>query len=380
MNTGNVYSGSACQIAANKRNRTVFKTAYKFNQGIENGHDKLWYEANYIKQQNILNNYYPLVKSIQYCGDDLVVEYEFLFQGLNLADLIFDERYSLSFLKRSIEYIADELFYKFYVRKEVLPNPGYLHYCYFERIERRLNRVQELILSDPPKWNKLNAAITSGVYINGFYYPPVRAYLNYLKNDITLQEQIKICHCYNTHHDLTPENIMVDVKTGINRINAFRLIDPRSEVETGLDNRHLMYDMGKMLFGLDFYSLYRRGTKEQMPAHFTYKFCGANRYTLVFQHKSSIVQRLIYCQQLWIELLKKTAGTDWDIKCKQYFFAFAFMYHPSLPWSMIIEKDENKCMLLFLRGMLVFRYCMSILYGYDPLSDKSEKIQLWPMK
>lgn len=374
-----IYSGSACQTTVNIQNRTVLKTAYRFNQGIENGHDKLWNEANYIKQQNVFNDFYPHVKSIQYLDDDLVVEYEFLFQGLNLANLIFDEQYSLDFLKKSIEYIAHELFYKFYVQKEVPPNPRYLYCCYFERLERRLKCVQDVIRSDPLKWTRLNAAISDGVYINDSYFPPISAYLNYLKNDIILQKQIMICHCYDTHHDLTPENIMVDVKGGINRISAFRLIDPRSEIETGLDNRHFMYDMGKMLFGLDFYSLYRKAVKEQISAEFIYEICGANRYTLLFHHKSSLVQRLMYCQHLWIELLKKIAGTDWDIRCKQYFFAFAFMYHPSLPWSMIMEKDEKKCLLLYLRGMWIFRYCMSILYGHDPLSDKPGQTELWPM-
>lgn len=85
----------------------------------------------------MLNNYYPHVKNIKYLDDTLVVEYEFLFQGLNFADLVFDEQYSPSFLKKSIEYIVDELFYKFYALKEATPNPGYVYYCYFERLTIR---------------------------------------------------------------------------------------------------------------------------------------------------------------------------------------------------------------------------------------------------
>jgi hypothetical protein len=370
-------SGSACRVTVDKENRRIWKSVNRHNQGIENGHDKLWHEAEFIMHQNLINEYYPLVKDIHYEDEDLVVEYEYLFQGLTMADLIFDSRFSISFLKQSLENIAHALFNSFYVKTRLSPNPEYLYNCYFDRLRRRIDRSLELIHTDFQEWTRLKTALTQGIFINETYYPPIADYLDYLLSDNQLQQQIMIHNCYNAHHDLIPENIMVDVQDGLTAIRGFRLIDPRGDAETGLTNRHPMYDMGKMLFGLDCYGLFRRAMQKQDFSNFKYFCHSENRYTLVFHTDHLIVQRLMYCQHLWMDLLKKQAGNDWLRKQKQYALAFAFMYHPDIPCRIIAEQNEDLCLLFYLRGMMVLRYCLKIIFGRDPLTNDFEPAILW---
>ncbi len=372
-----IASGSACSVTVDRANRRVLKFVSRYNQGIENGHDKLWHEAEFIMQQNLINEYYPRINDVRYQGEYLVVEYEYLFQGITLADLIFDSRFSNSFLKQSLRKIAHDLFNNFYVKKELPPNPTYLYDCYFDRLKRRINRSLELINTDFTNWSRLRAALTQGIFINEAYYPPITDYLEYLMADSQLQRQIMIHNCYNAHHDLIPENIMVDVQEGLAAIHAFRLIDPRGDAETGLTNRHPMYDMGKMFFGLDCYSLFRRAMLKQDFSDFEYICHGENNYTLVYRTESPVVQRLMYCQHLWMDLLKEQAGNAWPRKQKQYAFAFAFMYHPDIPCRIVAEQNEDLCILFYLRGMMVLRYCLQILYGRDPLSEDSRPFILW---
>ena len=370
-------SGSACNVIVDRENRRVWKRVNRHNQGVENGHDKLWHEAEFVMQQNLMNEFYPLVKDVCYQDENLVVEYEYLFQGLTMADLIFDSRFSSSYLKQSLENIAHALFSSFYVKAGLPPNLTYLDNRYFGRLRRRVERSLELIHTDFQGWTRLKAALTQGVFINKAYYPPIMDYLDYLLGDNQLQRQIMIHNCYNAHHDLIPENIMVDVEENFSAIRGFRLIDPRGDAETGVANRHPMYDMGKMLFGLDCYGLFRRAVQKQDFSNFQYIYHGENRYTLLFHTDRPIVKRLIYCQHLWMDLLREYAGVDWPRKQKQYAFAFAFMYHPDIPCRIVAEQNEDLCLLFYLRGMMVLRYCLQIIYGRDPLVENCESAILW---
>lgn len=377
MCTPITVSGSACSVTVDREKRRVWKCVNRHNQGIENGHDKLWHEAEFIKRQNRTGKYYPDIKNIYYQGENLVVEYEYLFQGLTLADLVFDTQFPCSFLQQCLENIAHDLFCNFYTKVRLPPSRTYLDDCYFNRFRRRIDRSLELIRTNFQAWTRLKVVLTQGIYINRVYYPPIADYLDYLAGDHQLRNQIMIRNCYNTHHDLIPENIMVDVQENPLSIRSFRLIDPRGDAETGLTNRHPMYDMGKMLFGFDCYGLFRRAIQNQDFSCFQYICHDEDQYALLFRTDHPIVQRLMYCQRLWIDLLKEQAGSDWTRKQKQYIFAFAFMYHPDIPCRIIAEQNEDLCLLFYLRGMMVLRYCLQIIYGKDPLVENCESTILW---
>ena len=63
--------------------------------------------------------------------------------------------------------------------------------------------------------------------------------------------------------DLIPSNIVVDINDLEEKINNFKLIDPRGEGDTGINNRHFTYDIGKLLFGYSGFELLRGVTKEK---------------------------------------------------------------------------------------------------------------------
>ena len=57
-------SGSACNVIVDRENRRVWKRVNRDNQGVANGHDKLWHEGEFVMQQNLMIEFYPQVKGV----------------------------------------------------------------------------------------------------------------------------------------------------------------------------------------------------------------------------------------------------------------------------------------------------------------------------
>lgn len=377
-------SGSACRVEINKKQRVIYKSAHKLNQGIENGHDKLLNEALFIKKQAKNNNFYPRVLDVTYKNEDLVVEYEYLFDGVTLADLIFDDNLSQAYIDNSLEFVINRLFNEYYIPKGIVPDDGYLNVCYFNRLRRRMDVTLELIETEFGGWIRLKDAILNGVVLNGSYYPGIYEYLNYLERDTKLHEILMINRNYESHHDLIPENIVVNATGKLNRIAGFKLIDPRGEFETGENNRHYVYDMGKMFFGLDCYGLFRKGFFNNDFSHFSLKANEGNDYVLMFNNASVTVKHLIDSQKtLWNVLgrLRAEFSSDWEKRKLQYLFSFSFMYLPDIPCRIIAEKEEMLAIAFYTRGMMIMRNFMIAAYGRDPLSSNAtSEVDLWPMR
>ncbi|MDR3587612.1 MAG: hypothetical protein P4L59_20210 [Desulfosporosinus sp.] len=362
----------------------VYKRVHKLNQGIENGHDKLLNEALFMQQQAKKSNFYPRVIDVRYEKEDLVVECEFLYDGVTLVDVIFNEDLPQLYIDNSLEYVIKQLFDKYYVAKSTVPDKDYIFKCYFERLRRRMDVSLELIDTQFRDWVHLKDAILNGISINGSYYPGIYEYINYLEQDKNLHEILMIDQNYESHHDLIPENIVVNKVEGLNRIAEFKLIDPRGEMETGENSRHYLYDMGKMLFGLDCYGLFRKGFLINDFSHFYFVADKGNNYTLTFNRNSVTIQHLMESQKTWWRLMQKLPdefSDNWGKRSLQYLFSFAFMYLPDIPCRIIDEKNEMLALSFYTRGMMIMRIFMSKAYGKDPLSLKEvSEVELWPMQ
>ncbi len=379
----NYYSGSACEVSILKDEQIVRKKVYYTNQGIENGHDKLLNEAAYINRLNKESNWFPQILDQYYMNHYLIVELEYLFDGHSFADIIFDDTVDDDYLIKSLDFILNKLFSGFYISSKIPVSERYWKKCYIERTRRRMDTTISLINNRYTKWHELKDCILNGITINNIRYGSVYEYLDYIEKHIHFGHELPLYNTYRTHHDLIPENIMVDC--GKTMITDFKLIDPRSDNETGADCRHFIYDMGKMMFGLDNYGLFRRTHHKQLNKEYTFEKVGDREYILSYFSEGFFVKRIIRLQQEFLSMFnhlaqeKEPMVDEWK---KYLWFAFAFMYIPDIPCRVIDEQNEKLSLEFYARGILTIHKMMLEVFSKDVLSSDStgDYFQLWYMK
>ena len=250
-----VKPGSACDLKIDKVNRTVTKSVSIQNEGINNGYTKLIAEAQHMVNSNNKGEYfYPKVYFLSEIDGNLVCIMEYLFSGINFADLLKNKVVSQDYIEKSLSFILRVLFKDFYyVQENIDPNPNYILHNYINRAKERFKLT--LKFCESKNYMTLSDVIKNGMVLNGIYYPSYFKYLEVITNDSILLNKLSINYNTNSHHDLIPSNIMVEC--GDDCVSNFALIDPRGEAETGVFNRHFMYDMGKLFFGLSGFDLIR---------------------------------------------------------------------------------------------------------------------------
>lgn len=372
-------SGSACEVFVDHHDRKVIKRVHYTNEGIENGHQKLSHEIRYLKQMNRECTLFPRLLSTYYENDYLYMALEYLFDGESLADLIFDDNVDSNYVNHSIDYIMARLFDEFYINRFTEINPNYWDDCYLRRTIRRLDVSLELIREKYPHWTELQNCIQSGVCINGIRYPSVYRYIDYLYAHMEQIDQLHPCTTCRSHHDLIPENILI--QRGDTCVSDFKMIDPRGESETGLNNRHFIYDMGKMLFGLDCYGLFRRAYHKDRFDSFRFTRTAPRSYSLIYNEQSPTVQKLINAQKAFLNAYtrchKDAAGNSY----LQLMLSAACMYIPDIPCRIIDEQMEELCIAFYARGCMFLHELMLALYSIDELSSDIDGSQYmrWPL-
>lgn len=372
--------GSACRVTVDSAKGIVCKRVYYRDQGIENGHDKLLYEYAYLKRMNRENDFFPRVLGCHYTDGFLNVELEYLFEGESLADLIFDETVGEAYIRNSVVFVLQELFRTFYRKQDVPPNPAYWRDCYIARTRRRMERSLSLIRQRFPEWRTLKDCIVNGMEVNGIFYAGIGQYLSFLERDKNLWDRLKINATYRTHHDLIPENILI--RRGAERVCEWKLIDPRGDGETGKENRHYLYDMGKMMFGLDCYGLFRRAYRDG-GRDFCFERQSDGGFTLVFDSRSAAVAHLIAAQETFLEtFLRLHAQAEGGEGRLKLLFAAAFMYLPDIPCRMIDEQSEELALAFYARGCMSLHRCFLYAFGEDVLSSDRDgrQCEIWPMR
>ena len=357
-------------------------------QGVDNGYKKFFYEIEHMKKYAGTGLFVPILY-IQDNGEKYSVGMENCYGGATLSDLIRNSCVNEQYFKDSFSFVLDQLYERLYSDIFSLkPAEDYINKCYFNRIIDRITYIKKNNLIEKYGFsNVLPNIIENGCYINGEYYPPLQDYIVYLQADVTLKRCLDILYTCNTHYDLCPLNILVDPDFSYNRILNFKLIDVRGENETGKEYRHFMYDMGKMLLGLDCFDIFRifNGKIEKVCYNYQIEYRDNNIVDIKFSFlpESIIVKRYkmayeyfwehMFDRNFYKEQMKDTMD---NLKTK-FMFSHSMMYHPDIPCRIIYEKDENMAILLYMRGMIMIRKFMEEFYGRDPVGGFTDNIDIW---
>lgn len=382
--------GSCCDryIKEIHGEKVFVKEIDKNIQGIDNGYKKFYYEIQHMMKYES-TGLYPKILRVLDDVDKYSVEMEYCYEGITLSDLLRNKTVDMMYYKESFSFIMDQIYEKMYADIfSVLPAVDYLDKCYFDRVLNRIRCIEkDGLLKKYNYSNIINNMITYGCYINNEYYPPLYEYISYLKNDKTLRCALNIPFVNNMHYDLCPLNILVDANLDSTKITDFRMIDVRGEGETGKSYRHFMYDMGKMLLGLDCFDLFRifngmngelayrfeiKEKKDKIP-NIQFGFGEENdiafRYKIAYQHFWDHMEERNY----YSVLSKETAE---NLKFK-FLFSHSMMYHPDIPCRIIYGENEEVAILLYIRGMMIIRKFMEEFYGMDPVGKFKHSINIW---
>lgn len=379
--------GSACELSLNKKRGIIIKKVNKNEQGIENGYKKLYYEAIHMQEYNKIHcPIYPEIKELYYEDQKLCLSMAYMYNGKTFSDLLLNPDIAQDYITSSLEYILRSLFANFYIKKQVEPSRTYLYDNYMDRVLKRMNKVKKLISEKNNTYKYLEKAIRNGCIINGEFYPSILVYIRFLKKQKEFLDEIMIGDTCESHHDLIMGNILVDIQYGGERIKNFRLIDPRGEKETGAGNRHYMYDMGKMLFGMDCFDLFRQYYSNPHQTKFYFRMIEGgdiDSYILKFDLSDEIIKHYKNTQQEWwrimkmIQLEKGLDRKQVEREKKRFLFSFAHMYHSDIPCRMIDEGAETLLMTFYVRGMMIMRYFIQEVWKKDVLAPESKSVLLW---
>jgi len=364
--------GSVCHVNYDKTNRCIHKEVNINNEGINNGYSKLFYEAKHMQQYNLLNKYkfYPDIYEIKEKNQKLVVKMEYLYQGLTLTDLLLNKNIGNKFIKNSLSNIIDKLFSDLYfTKKNVFPNNNYLNINYFDRLNNRLETVLK-ILRKNNNYPRIKSAIQDGIYLNNKYYPTVLEYNRFLQKDKGALQKLIINNCTESHQDLIPSNIVVDYNNQLTEITNFKLIDPRGEGDTGLDTRHFTYDIGKLLFGLNGFELFRRLnlrknyslSSEHINNIYHYKFkINSNILTDKFMKaRNTVLKKIEDNKYKYFDSINLI-----ETYKEKILLAEAYCFFADLPCRLINGDDEEVLLCFYLRGIECLTEVMNLLYGKD---------------
>ena len=364
--------GSVCHVKYDKRNKCIQKDVEINNEGINNGYSKLFYEAKHMQQYNSANNVklYPEIYEIKGSGNKLVVKMEYLFNGVTLTDLLFNNLVGRKYIKNSLSNIIDKLFNELYLKKKnIIPNKDYLNINYFDRLSSRIEETKK-ILRKRNDYVKLKSALIDGIYIDNVFYPSVSEYNDFLRKNFIALNKLSILNCTESHQDLIPSNIIVDFDLDKQSINGFKLVDPRGEGDTGQDNRHFTYDMGKLLFGLSGFEIFRRKNKKD------YYSLECDKKTDVYNYRFNIKQdisinKLNYAREILLKKLEKNKYEYFEsinlveTYKEKILFAEAYCFFADIPCRLIDKEDEDTLLCFYIRGMQCLTKFMEMIYGED---------------
>ncbi len=386
-----LMGGSCCNIEIESSDVLVKKIQESVS-GVENGYKKFYFEVQHIyNESKLFPELYPKIYEIDSSNDKYSVKFEFCFQGKTLADILRNETYDEEYFEKSLEVILDKLFHDYYsIPRESKPSPNYIIQCYMERIEKRLHVVTAKQFRNKYQCSEtLVKMIRYGVYINDQYYPSILEYTGYLRKDKELQSKLMITHNTYSHHDLIPANIVVGTDSP-EHITAFRLIDPRGEGETGTDVRNFMYDMGKILVGVDTLDIFRIFNGNIAEKLYSLECLDHDddmlRFHFGFHTGHPIVRKYMSAANSFFDIMQRNGyycdfvGETPEQLYMKYLFSFANMFHPDIPCRIIFEREESIPIAMYLRGMMVYRAFMDQYYGMDPLRlpGNKEAVELWP--
>ena len=379
--------GSCCnrRVVTKNGKKMFIKEIDKKIEGIDNGFKKFYYEIQHMRRYKN-TGLFPQILSIEDDGDMYSVAMEYYYNGATLSDLIRNKCVPKQYFDNSFDYIMDELFKRMYCHRfDVTVPSDYLNICYFNRLQHRIQRIEEdnLVL----RYNFTNCLlkiIKNGCIINDEYYPPLSNYIDFMRDDNTLCREVNISYAGQAHYDLCPLNILVDIDESFPRIKNFKLIDVRGEGDTGVNIRSYMYDMGKMLLGLDAFDLFRIFNGKRGEESYEYSIFDSNipqiklkfipntiaeRYKQAYEHFWSRMDEKSYYSNVLGENPTKLKN--------QFLFSQSMMYHPDVPCRIIYEKDETLAILMYVRGMVLIRHFCEVFYGNDPIGKFKTKVDIW---
>lgn len=378
--------GSCCdrRLCDFQGKKIFVKEINKNIQGIDNGYKKFWYEIQHMKN-HFDTGLYPQIIYDNDDGQIYSVGMEYCFDGATLSDLIRNENVDIEYFYKSFDYIMEELFKRMYLLEKGEVDNKYLDICYFDRVANRLNKIVEYNMVQKYGFSNLIYRIMDeGCVINDIYYAPIMDYVMYMKNNVELRKKLEISYSTQCHYDLCPLNILVDVDLTSERVRDFKLIDVRGEEETGKQKRHFMYDMGKMLLGLDTFDLFRifnnenetfrivvENTDKIPQIHFSFiEGTIYERYKLAYDYFwTSMEKRDYYAEEL---------NEDKENLRLQFLFSQSMMYHPDVPCRIIYEKNEKLAIQMYMRGLMCIKAFLYEIYGCDPVTHDLNKVDLWP--
>lgn len=380
--------GSCCRkrLVSYKGKVCMVKEIDKDNEGVENGYSKLYHEVQHMMKYSD-SGLYPKIYNIDDTEKSYSVTMEYCYNGMTLADLIRNRNIDLLCFANAFSYIMADVINKLYswhYDSPVIPN--YIDQCYYNRAVNRLKLITDTELLIKNKFSDtLLRMIRDGFYVNQEYYPPVLKYIEFMKNNPYLEEELKVSFACHAHYDLCPMNILVDYDVETGKLNDYRMIDVRGEGETGTEKRNYMYDMGKMLLGLDAYDLVRifngRNAEE------SYRSClnidsGEIRIDFRFI-KGGIAERYKSAQEyFWHFLEKNSFFTDTFLETPEklkvkFLFSQCMMYIPDVPCRIISNEKEECSILIFLRGIIMMRHFLECVFGKDPVGDFNKPVNIW---
>ncbi len=379
--------GSCCQRRIDNVNgvKIFIKEIEKKIEGVENGFTKFFYEIEHMRKYQELG-LFPEIYYVDDKDEKYTVGMEFCCNGVTLSDLLRNTCIDMELFKHALSYIIEELFGRLY--SDVFPekpDARYLEKCYYSRVEKRIKYVFEQGLIEKYHFSDtLYWMVEKGCVINGEFYPPISQYLEYMRKSDFLSEVLMIDSVCNIHYDLCPLNILVELDLAYKKITSFKLIDVRGEQETGRNVRHYMYDMGKMLLGLDCFDLFRifngKGEKKSYLLNQYTNDIPQFDFSLLpdgmaarYKEANDCFWELMNEKQYYSKMLKQSA----DKLRRQYLFSRSMMYHPDIPCRIIYEHDEEMAILFFIRGMMMIRNFLEEVLGEDPVGKFNGKIDLW---
>ena len=366
--------GSVAKIDFDKSKNMIKKSVGLNNEGINNGYTKLFYEAKHMQQYNKFNNkLYPDIYEMRKRGKDLVIKMEYLYHGVTLTDLLLNNKVGIKYIKNSLSYIVDEMFNKLYLKKKnIIPDQNYLEKNYFGRVSSRIENVKKILRTNN-NYPRLKSAIMNGVILNGKYYPSILEYNDVLRNDSFALKKFEILNCTESHQDLIPSNIVLDFDYMNDQIIDFKLIDPRGEGDTGINNRHFTYDIGKLLFGFSGFELYRRSELKTYVLK-SKLIDGIYNYTFkdqkLFLNKKFDTARDILLNKLEKNKYKYFESIDLiDTYKEKILLAESYCFFADLPCRLVKGDNEEILMCFYLKGIELLHEVVKMIYGKDVVKD-----------
>lgn len=389
MNKFKIYNlgGSCCtrRIENYMGKKIMVKEIDKQIQGVENGYDKFFYEIQHMKKYSD-TGFFPSILYEREIGNKYSVGMEYCFNGATLSDLLRNDCVDINYFFNSFDFIMKTIFERIYFveRGEIVND--YIERCYLNRVLNRLGRIYKDKMIEKYGFSDcFSKLLSKGCIINGVFYAPVYKYINYIKNNSNILDKVKVMYSTQCHYDLCPLNIVVDANFSEDRISDFKLIDVRGEGETGITKRHFMYDMGKMLLGLDTFDIFRifreggqvfefhiNSNTEVVRIDFVFRENTIyKRYKNAYNHFWDFMEVNNYFADILNE--------DENSLRLKYLFSQSMMYHPDIPCRIIYEKDESLAILMYMRGMFFIKSFLYEIQGCDPVTGDDQKVDLWPI-